>query len=154
MSFLLYFIPFPSSPPAADTVPEVVLQFCGALSNNGLCSQDVHRDRLACTSTHTLQDSRTSGHTDNSKSLFYSPPLPAHGSENLLKATRCSHTALLSLRTCLSFFGARAAPSLSLQSGMRQSERRARAPCTVVGKYRKQVEGNEEGGRGEITGRK
>lgn len=79
--------------------------FCSSLQLC-FCSQDIHRDWLARAIAHTYtQDSRTSSrHTD--ENVVHSSPLPIHGSENLLKATRCSHTVALSFNTCFGFFGA------------------------------------------------
>lgn len=76
-----------------------------------------------------------------------------HGSENLLKATRCSHTVALSLNTCFGFFGALTAPSIVTQwdEAIREA---GKGIMHSVGKSRKQVEESraEREGRREIKG--
>lgn len=102
-------------------------------------------------STYT-QDSRTSRHTDKSESAVCFSPLPIHGSKNLLKATRCSHTVTLSLNTCLSFFGACIAPQPLVIEEDEAITEVGKGTLHSVGKSRKQAEESRGRRKKKITG--
>lgn len=92
------------------------------------CMQNSHKN---------TQDWRTIKRTDKSGSVFESSPLLIHGSGYLLVATRCSHTVVLSLNTCLSFIGGPRAAPRSLTARDEAIRKESKGSVHSVGKRRK-----------------
>lgn len=83
--------------------------------------------------------------TDKSKDVVCPSALPLHGSENLLRATCCSHAVALSFNTCLGFFGAPRCPQPLVAEQDEAIREAGKGTLHAVGKSRKQVQ--ESGGK-------
>lgn len=83
--------------------------------------------------------------------MVYSSTLPIHGSENLLKATRCSHTVALPLNTCFGFF-VDTLPQSTVTQWDEAIREAGKGILHSVGKSRKQVEEREGRMRRKIRG--